>query len=253
MSPEAVKHLAWKFRLFGIHANFEKRASEAVASQLHPLEFLQLLLEDESLNRKETMAKTLTTRAKFRHHVDLEDWDASFDRGLSKQRFKELASLSFLRNTENLLLFGKTGEGKTHLGISLGRRMCREGMQTRFFPVNHLFEEVAAARAAGKYLAFLKTVASAKVLILDDFGMRSYSHDEATALLEILEERYRKNVVIVTSQIDDKGWKRLFEDEVVAEAIIDRLTQPAQKLVLTGGSYRERISRNLKKNLPSEG
>jgi DNA replication protein DnaC len=62
-------------------------------------------------------------------------------------------------------------------------------------------------------------------------------------LVEVLEERYRKGSVIVTSQVDDKGWKKLFEDPVVAEAIVDRLTHPSQKLVLGGGSYRERLSK----------
>jgi DNA replication protein DnaC len=250
MSAAQVKYLAWQLRLFGVHAAFERRASEAVAQQLHPLEFLQLLLEEEALSRKERAGKILTARAKFRRAADLEDWDASFDRGLSKHAFKELASLSFFHNTENLLLFGKTGEGKTHLAISLGRRLCTEGQASLFFPVGHLFEEIAAAKAAGKYLPFLKTVSKAKVLILDDFGMRPYSHEEATSLLEILEERYLRGAVIITSQVDDRGWRKLFEDAVVAEAITDRLTQPAQKLVLTGGSYRERMAKNSKRNLP---
>lgn len=244
MNSEQVRHLSWQLRLFGIHASFESRANEALAQQLHPLEFLRLLLEEEVLHRKERLAKTLTTRAKFRQAVDLEDWDLSFDRGLPKAKFKELAALNFYRSCENLLLLGKTGEGKTHLAIALGRRLCHEGLQTIFLPVNQFFEEVAAARAAGKYLAFLKHLNKAKALILDDFGLRAYSHEEATALVDVLEERYRKGVVIVTSQVDDKGWKRLFEDPVIAEAIVDRLTHPSQKLVLAGGSYRERLGKS---------
>lgn len=243
MNSALVRQLAYQLRLLGLHESCERRSAEAVSQQLHPLEFLKLLLEDEALSRKERLGKSLTTRAKFRHNGDLEDWDASFDRGISKQRFKELSSLCFLQNSESLLLFGKTGEGKTHLAISIGRRLCREGVQTVFLPVNHLFEEIAAARAAGKYLSFLKHLNKAKVIILDDFGMRAYTHEEATALVEILEERYRKGSVIVTSQVDDKGWKRLFEDPVVAEAIVDRLTQPSQKIVLAGGSYRERLAK----------
>jgi len=243
MNVEQVRQMLWQLRLNGIHASFDKRASDAVAQQLHPLEFLRLLLEDEALHRKERIAKTLTTRAKFRKAVDLEDWDLSFDRGISKARLKELAALSFYRQNENLLILGKTGEGKTHLAVSLGRRLCHEGHQTYFLPVNQFFEEVSAAKASGKYLSFLKHLNKAKVLILDDFGLRAYSHEEATALVDVLEERYRKGVVIVTSQVDDKGWKKLFEDAVIAEAIVDRLAHPSQKLVLSGGSYRERLGK----------
>ena len=56
-----------------------------------------------------------------------------------------------------------------------------------------------------------------KILILDDFGLRNYSHREATILYEILEDRYRKNSLIVTSQMDPRGWKSLIEDKVIAE------------------------------------
>ena len=242
MNADRVRDLAYQLRLYGVHAAFARRAEQAVAEQQHPLDFLHLLLEDEALSRKDRFGKTLLGRARFRRNVDLEDWDSSYDRGLPKQKFRELAALGFWQNKENLLLFGKTGEGKTHLAVALGRRLCLEGVQTLFLPVNYLFEEVAASKAAGKYLALAKHLSKAKVLVLDDFGLRSYSHDEATVLVDLLEERCRKGIVIVTSQVDDKGWKRLFEDEVIAEAVVDRITHPSQKLVLKGGSYRDRLT-----------
>ena len=57
-----------------------RRAQEALSGQLHPLEFLRLILEDEKLSRKDRAAKALTTRARFRFKADLEDWDQTFDR-----------------------------------------------------------------------------------------------------------------------------------------------------------------------------
>jgi DNA replication protein DnaC len=145
----------------------ERRANEALASQLHPLEFLRLLLEDELLARKDRVAKTLVTRAGFRSSAGLDDWDTTYDRGIVKAKLKELAGLGFFSSKENLLLFGKTGEGKTHLAVALGRRLCAEGIQTTFVPVNLLFEEIAAAKAAGKYLQLLRQLNKAKTLILD--------------------------------------------------------------------------------------
>lgn len=241
MNADQVRLLAHQLRLFGIHASFAHRAEQAVAEQHHPLEFLRLVLEDEVLERKNRVAKALTTRAKFRHDAVIEDFDLSFDRGINKARMKELAALAFYHRGENLLLFGKTGEGKTHLAIALGHRLCAEGLRTAFMPVNFLFEEVAAAKAAGKYLSFIKQLNLAKVLILDDFGLRKYSHDEAIVLIDVLEDRYENGSVVVTSQVNDKGWQKLFDDPVVAEAIVNRMSNPAQKLILSGGSYRERL------------
>ena len=95
MSSDQTRLLAHQLRLFGIHGHMERRAAEALASQMHPLEFLRLLLEDEALFRKDRVAKTLATRAGFRSHAAIEDWDATYDRGIVKAKLKELATLAF--------------------------------------------------------------------------------------------------------------------------------------------------------------
>jgi DNA replication protein DnaC len=242
MIIEKTKQLAHQLRLHGIHASLERRANEALAGQMHPLEFLRLVLEDEHLARKDRIAKALATRAHFRSNAEIEDWDTTFERGVSRAKLKELAALGFHHNQENLILLGKTGEGKTHLAVALGRRLCAEGVKTLFMPVNRLFEEIAASKASGTYLKFIRGVNRTRTLILDDFGLRGYTHEEATALVDLLEERYRRGSLIVTSQVDPRGWLKLFEDPVIGEAIVDRIIHPSQKLVLKGGSYRERLS-----------
>jgi DNA replication protein DnaC len=251
MMLDQVKNLSHHMRLFGIHQACERRSQEALSQQLHPLEFLRLILEDEALSRKDRTAKALTTKARFRFRADLEDWDYSFHKDLAKAKVAELCQLSFLHNLENLLIIGKTGLGKTHLAIALGKRLCQEGHSTLFLPVNFLFEEIQAAKAAGRYLNYVKSLTKAKALILDDLGLRNYSHEEATSLIDILEERYQKAPLIVTSQVEPQGWLKLFEDPVIAEAIVDRLIHPCQKVTLKGErSYREKIKekRGLKKN-----
>jgi len=251
MMLSQVKNLSHQMRLFGIHEACERRAQEASSQQLHPLEFLRLVLEDEALSRKDRTAKALITKAHFRFRADLEDWDLSFHKDLPKAKIKELSQLSFFHNLENLLILGKTGSGKTFLAIALGRRLCQEGHSTVFVPVNFLFEEIQAAKAAGRYLNYVKGLCKSKALILDDLGLRNYTHEEATSLMDILEERYQKAPLIVTSQVEPQGWMKLFEDPVIAEAIVDRLIHPSQKLTLKGErSYREKIKekRGLKNN-----
>jgi DNA replication protein DnaC len=238
---DQVRQLAHTLRLFGVHSGFERRAAQAQAEGQSCLEFLRLVLEDEVLQRKNRVAKSLTTRAKFRSHASLEDWDTTIDRGITKAKLRELASLSFLQTPENVLILGKTGEGKSHLAVALGRRLCSESVSTLFMPVNFLFEEVQAAKVAGKYLAFIKRLTQTKALILDDFGLRNYTHEEANVLVDLLEDRHRKGSVIVTSQVDPKGWQKLFEDPVIAEAIVSRLEHPSQRLNLKGGDYRQKL------------
>ncbi len=71
-------------------------------------------------------------------------------------------------------------------------------------------------------------------MILDDLGLRRYTHEEATSRMDILEERYHNARPIVTSQVEPQGWLKLFEDLVVGEAIVDRLIHPSQKITLKG-------------------
>ena len=225
--------------------HLEHRTSSALESQIHPLDYLRLLLEDEELHRKNARAKRLISRARFRHDCDLEDWDDSFDRGISKAKMKDIAKLNFFKAQENLVILGKTGEGKTHIAMSIGKKLCTEGFSSLFFSVNLLFEEILASKASGNYLKMVKKITKSPVLILDDFGLRNYTHDEATSLIDIIEERYQKGVIIVTSQVSPKGWPQLFEDPVIAEAIVDRLTKPSLTLKLKGGSYLDRLGKKV--------
>lgn len=241
---EVVEKLAKDLRLSGICQAMVRRCEEATKGGLHPAEFLRLVLEDERLSRRNANAKRLTKRARFRSQCDIENWDMSTARGLSKARLKELAQGHFYERKENLIVAGPTGVGKTHLAIALGRLLCSTEVSVVFYSTNILFEQLTAEKTQGKYLQALQRLSKIKVLILDDFGLRNYSHDEATYLLEILEERYNKGSVIITSQVDPNGWKTLFQDSVISEAIIDRMINPSQLVTLEGESYRKKVKSN---------
>ena len=153
---EQIKKQCGFLKLHGINEHAELRANEAQTASQTYLDFLQILLEDEKLYRKNARAKRLISRAKFRHDCDLEDWDDTYDRGITKTGMKQLSLLGFHKNMENLIILGKTGEGKTHLAMSLGKRLCTDGITTQFYSVNLFFEEVNAAKASGKYLNLIK-------------------------------------------------------------------------------------------------
>lgn len=93
-------------------------------------------------------------------------------------------------------------------------------------------------------MAAIARLKKVDVLILDDFGLRNYTHDEATMLIEILEERYGKGIAIITTQVDPEGWRSLFQDSVISDAIIDSLINPSDSVLLTGETYRKRRKAN---------
>lgn len=240
---DACRNLAQDLRLLGVVQNAQRRVNQAVAENLHPQEFLRLLLDDEKLFRRNRSAKRLQAKAHFRFSVALEDWDQSENRGLSKAKWKDITSLNFLYDKENLIINGKTGVGKSHLATALGQKMCQESQKTKFFSVNFFFEEAFAQKTTGKYLNWIRILSKHNAIILDDFGLRGLNHQEATILIDLLEECHKKCVILVTSQVEPKGWLNLFEDPVVGEAIVDRLINPSQHIILQGDSYRSRLKK----------
>ena len=237
---EGIQELCYEMRLHGMKSSAARRCQEALSTNMHPSELLRLLLEDERDSRQQAVSKRLETRAKFRRDCSIEEWDTTVDRGVSKQKLKELSLLNFFHKKQNLLIEGKTGVGKTHLAIALGKRICGLGASVRFFSTNLFFEEASAEKAAGKYLKFIRNLSKTSIIILDDFALRNFTHDEANILLELLEERYSKTNVIVTSQVSPLGWKKLFEDPVIAEAITNRLQNPSETIKITGPCMREK-------------
>lgn len=241
---EPAKALAGQLRLNGFYSALTRRCDEALAGGLHPGELVRLLLEDERLARQSAHAKRLTARARFRSQCDLDNWDMTTPRGIVKAKLKELSGGHFYERKENLVIRGATGVGKTHLAIALGHIFCGRGISVAFHSTHLLFESLQVERLAGKFLAAVARLKKVDVIILDDFGLRNYTHDEATALLEILEDRYGKGTAIITTQVEPEGWRGLFQDSVISDAIVDRLVNPSESVLLTGESYRKRRKAN---------
>jgi DNA replication protein DnaC len=241
MTRMELKKLAHELRLYGVLEHFERRCAEAANEGLSGEELLTRIFEDEKQYRKNKLTKSLETRAKFRRESLLEHWDTSFERGLTKTKIRELASLGFWHAKKNLIIVGQTGSGKTQLSIALGRAACQMQLRVLFLSVNQFFEEASAQRASGKFILWKRKMETYDIIILDDFGLRSYSHEEAVYLTDFVEERYQKRVHIISSQCDIEGWRTLFEDPVIGDALIDRLKNPSEKIKLTGGSYREKL------------
>lgn len=238
-------------KFFGMKNSLDYRMGEAIESNLSHQDFLTFLLEDENLYRKNRRSELLRKRARFRDKVYLEDFKIDKKRGITKSMIQQLKTLYFIDNHENLLFIGGTGAGKSFLAQAIGQSACSAGVETFFISANRLFKEIELAEAQGNYLTYMNRLSQrVKLLIIDDLGLRNYTHKEANILYEILEDRYRKGPVIITSQVKSQGWKLLFEDEVIAEAILDRLTACAHIINVKGSSFRG--NQKVKKELELE-
>lgn len=219
---EVMEHLN-SLKMTGLKESLDYRVKEATKENLSYQEFLLLVLEDEVLYRSNRRSEMLKRKAKFKDRATLEEFEADAKRGVTKSMIKQLQTLHFLSCFENIVLFGSTGAGKSYLAQAIGHVACHSGKESLFIPMNYLFSQIKAAEKAGTYLAFLKRLGQVPLLILDDFGLRKYTHQEATQLYQIFEDRYQKGSTIITTQTKPQGWKDLFEDPVIADSIIDRI------------------------------
>lgn len=231
-----------ELKLYGMRESIDYRLMESAKAGLGYDDFLKLLVEDEQLHRVNTKAERLRKKATFKDTVLLSDFDTDLKRGITKIMIKELQTLNFLRGFENIIFVGETGVGKSFLAQAIGHAACVAGKESKFVPVNYLFEQYRAAERAGHVLSFLKRFSSYDLLILDDIGLRKFTHEEATLLYQIIEDRYQKGSTIITTQIKPPGLKDLFDDPVIAEAIVDRLVSNSHVIEIKDNNYRKKQS-----------
>jgi DNA replication protein DnaC len=247
-----LKNLFGELKLFGIREVIDFRFMEGAKAGLGYEDFLKLLIEDEQLHRMNLKAGKLRKKADFKDTVLLADFDVNLKRGISKIMIKEFQTLNFLRGFENIIFVGATWVGKSFLAQAIGHAACMSEKGSRFMPVNYLFELYKEAERAGKVLSFFIKFATYDILILDDLGLRKFTHEEATVLYQIIEDRYQKGSTIITTQVKVPGLKDLFDDQVMAEAIINRLVSTAHVIEVKDDNYRKKQAPKKKISIGNE-
>ena len=228
-----------QLRLSGMLKTLPLRLQESQQEKWSYSEFLNGLLVDEIRYRDQKSSEGRLKRAKFRTQADFDHFDFTLKRSLTKTQIKELKELSFMKSKQNLLLLGPTGVGKTFVATAIGHQACVEGYNVIFEGMNSLIETIKFHRVAGTFLRIRKRLIEADLLIIDDLGIKPLDGEMVQDLYDLLEERYHKKSTIITTQLPIQNWKEIITDEVVFEAIVDRVAH-GYKIEITGESYRRR-------------
>lgn len=199
---------------------------------------LGMLSDAEHQKRLQQRTLLYLRLSKLRYHALAEEVNTGNERGITKEQLLQLCDGLFIQQSANILITGATGCGKSFLACAIARQACTLGYRAIYFSMNRLMEDLAAARLDGSYIKWLNHIAKIPVLVLDDFGLQPLDHPTKLTLLQILEDRYAKGSIIITTQLPVKNWYEYLNEPTIADAILDRLTANAHKIELKGESLR---------------
>jgi DNA replication protein DnaC len=200
--------------------------------------FLARALETEWHGRYQRGVEGRLKQARLPWIKTLDQFDFDFQPSIDRKVIRELAGGSFVERTHNVVLLGPPGVGKTHLAIALGVKAVEAGYSALFLTLESLMGRLIRARHENRLDRTLQQLTYPRLLILDELGYLPLSREEASLFFRLLVRRYERGSLIVTSNKSFADWGEVFNDQVLATAILDRLLHHATTLNIKGESYR---------------
>lgn len=229
-----------RLKLSGILPSLPSRAAHAREHDLTPLAFLEIALNDE-VERRDARNLTLRTeRANLDPTSTIERFDWTTNVTVDKTRIHDLLTLNFIERHEDIILQGPTGTGKTHLATAIAHHAIHNGVTALLTRSDTLLKTLHQSRADNTTEKTFRRYTTPKLLIIDDFGLKSLTDQQSNDLYELILDRHKRTSTIITSNRHIDEWIPLFHDPLLAQSALDRLAHNAHQHTLEGDSYRAR-------------
>jgi DNA replication protein DnaC len=250
MLHQSVEKLR-SMRLTGMARALEAQLAQADIGRLTFDERLAMLIDREEIDRHNTALAQRLRHARLRQAACPEDIDYRKPRGLDRALLQTLVAGRWLAEHNNVLILGKTGTGKSFLACALGNQAARDGHSVRYQRLSRLLDELAMARAEGRYTRALARLSKVNLLILDDWLMAKLTSDQRRDLMEVIDDRHQRGSTLLATQIPSDRWHDQIGDATYGDAILDRLVHNAYRIELRGPSMRDPKITDDPKSIPN--
>ena len=201
-------------------------------------ELLLELTKKEIEYRDERASQIQVTVSAFPYKKEISDFDFDYQPSINKQEILELNTLGFLERHENILFVGPSGVGKTHLATSIGITAAKKRYSVYFISCHDLITQLNKAHYENKLESRIKHFCRYELLIIDEIGYLPVDKQGANLFFQLIAKRYEKHSTIITTNQTFNKWGEVFSDNVLANAILDRLLHHSCVINIKGNSYR---------------
>jgi DNA replication protein DnaC len=231
-----------QLRLPTIHRRWEEVSIEATSKGWSGPQYLSTLCEQEIAERDSRRLARYMSESLLPKGKSMENFDFDAVSGITKNKVLAMASeATWIKEGMNVLIFGQSGVGKSHLAAAIGEKLIENGFRVLFNRTTELVQKLQAAKKALSLPAALEKLDRYDCLILDDIGYVQKDEFETNVLFELICERYERKSMLITCNQSFKEWDHIFLDKQMAIAAIDRLIHHATILEIDAPeSYRRK-------------
>jgi DNA replication protein DnaC len=244
-----------KLKMDHLEAQLDAVCEQAAARGEDYKTFLVQALATEWQGRYQRGIEARLKQARLPWVKTLDQFDFDFQPSLDRKQVRELAGLSFVERAHNVIVLGPPGVGKTHLAIALGVKAVEAGFSVLFLTLESLMTRLTKALNENRLERSLQQLVYPKLLIIDEVGYLPLSRIEASLFFRLVVRRYERASLIITSNKGFLDWGEMFNDPVLATAVLDRLLHYSTTLNIKGESYRLKEKRRaglLGRPIPNE-